>query len=58
MLQFIVLGIIPGTTIQLTFNDIMLLASGVFGVYAVLEYVRYRMTRRAVQQLMFSLIAL
>jgi len=58
MLQFIVLGYVPGTSIQLNFIDYMLVVLLGMLVVACFYFYSIRVTRRLTQQLMLSLIAL
>lgn len=54
MLTFIVLGIIPGTSIQLNFVDVLLVGA-LLACLASLFFMRSRMKRRQNQQLTLSL---
>ncbi len=58
MLQFIVLGIVPGTSIQLDFNQILLIALSVLLVVSTASYLQTRLMRRKIKQMMFTLMAL
>jgi len=57
MLTFIVLGIIPGTSIQLTFVDVLLVGA-LLACLGSLYLLRSRIQRRQIQQLSISLTAL
>ncbi len=51
MLQFIVLGIVPGTSIQLTFTDILLCGLIVVAIPALWFYSLEHRTRKQAQHI-------
>lgn len=57
MLTFIILGIIPGTSIQLNFVDVLLVGA-LLACLGSLYLLRSRIKRRQIQQLSISLTAL
>jgi|GEM_PF-4963403 ABC-type nickel/cobalt efflux system permease component RcnA len=58
MLNFIVLGIVPGTSIQLTFSDVIMLLAAMGLVLLCAYYASYRYRQRIIRQYMLSLMAL
>ncbi|MBA2279209.1 hypothetical protein H0V99_02085 [Candidatus Saccharibacteria bacterium] len=55
MLDLIVLGLVPGTSVQLTFRDILLLSSGFVLLIFLVESIITWAARRQVQKLITSL---
>jgi hypothetical protein len=49
MLNFIVLGYVPGTSVQLNFFQILLIISGLLTVLLVIAFFQMRLSRRKFQ---------
>jgi hypothetical protein len=58
MLTFIVLGIVPGTSIQLSFSDMLALCACLLLIIGTAVYFRRKIVRRTIRQLSLSLISL
>lgn len=58
MLQFIVLGIVPGTSIQLSFTDVLLIAGTALLVFSLASYYLSRRLREQARQHLLNQLAL
>ncbi len=58
MLQFIVLGYVPGTSIQLNFANYLLMVVFVVLIFGCYWYVRTKTMRHLAQQALLSMISI